>query len=286
MKQRYLFPIVILAWLLFLLSCDKIEPPYVVATGGTVDPGGNIIKKVLVEEYTGHQCPNCPRGAVVVDQIQKTYGSKVIVMSVHAGFFARTSSTGYYTAEYRTIPGTEMDNFFGLSNAGLPKGMINRSGFNTNHLLGPDDLSSVVAAAINMPAPMSLQITNTYHDASFLAQIQVEAKTITKIKRKLMLSVFIVQDSIISPQKNGLPELGPDVLVNFVHRHVLRAAVNGTWGEELHAGQQDIPTGTSFTKSYQYTMNPAWNAKHIGIVAFVYDGENYEILQAAEKHLK
>ncbi|MDP2422891.1 MAG: Omp28 family outer membrane lipoprotein [Bacteroidales bacterium] len=285
MKQRILFIVLLLVGLFIQQSCDKIELPYVVATNVPVDPGGNVIKKVLIEEFTGHQCPNCPRGAVAVEQIKQTYGSRIVVMSVHAGLFARTSSTGYFTMDYRAVSGTELDNFFGVSEVSLPKGMVNRAGFNINHRLGPDDLAGVVANALEGTAVMDVKITNNYNAALLTAQIKVEVKALASLTRKLMLSIFIVEDSIVSPQKNSYPDLGPDVIINYVHRHVLRAAVNGTWGEVLHSGNNELPAQTLYTKIYDYTIKNTWNANNIGVVAFVYDGDTYEVVQAAEKHL-
>ena len=59
---------------LLLVSCDKIETPNQKppAVYNCISPLTQIVKtntttsnfrKVLLEDYTGHTCPNCPRAA-------------------------------------------------------------------------------------------------------------------------------------------------------------------------------------------------------------------------------
>ena len=52
----------------------------------------------------------------------------------------------------------------------------------------------------------------------------------------------------------------------YIHNHVLRAAVNGTWGEKV-----TVAPGQSETKTYQLPLDSSWNPAHVAIVAFVYD---------------
>ena len=100
---KYLFGAAIL---LLIQACDKIEAPYregaVVVSGtndSTVVIGSDTIvfpsdtasprKKVLVEDYTGHLCGNCPyAGLLLNDTLRGIYGDKFITVSVHSGFFA------------------------------------------------------------------------------------------------------------------------------------------------------------------------------------------------------
>jgi len=55
----------ILSSILIITSCDIVEGPYL--TDETINPidttTNTYVKKVLVEDFTGHKCPNCPDAA-------------------------------------------------------------------------------------------------------------------------------------------------------------------------------------------------------------------------------
>jgi hypothetical protein len=45
---------------LILGACDKIEEPYLVKTDGSGPAPGEKVRKIILEEFTGHICVNCP----------------------------------------------------------------------------------------------------------------------------------------------------------------------------------------------------------------------------------
>ena len=116
---------IIIAVILVIVSCDKVND--------VRDPNAEVIKgnrKVLVEDYTGHKCGNCPAAADTLKYLTKKYPGQVIALAIHAGFFANINTTTYPT-DFRNSTGTAYDNQFGVSLAGNPNGLINRAGFGT-----------------------------------------------------------------------------------------------------------------------------------------------------------
>ena len=65
----------------------------------------------------------------------------------------------------------------------------------------------------------------------------------------------------------------PDGSVNheYVHSHVLRTAINGTWGEPFEAVQ-----GTTVSKVFTLKLNPTWNTDQLSMVAFVYNNQGVQ----------
>ena len=60
-------------------------------------------------------------------------------MEIHCGDFAIPDASGDYTADYRTTTGDAFNLVFGMSDAGLPNGMVNSIGFPTiSHVLYSD----------------------------------------------------------------------------------------------------------------------------------------------------
>ena len=100
--------------------------------------------------------------------------------------------------------------------------------------------------------------------------------------------LYVVEDSITNWQL-FYAQCSPTSVAydeqNYVHRHVLRGSVNGTWGEQVSANTT-IPVGTKITKTYTKVLDPSWNDKHIYLVAFVHDNVTKEVLQVEEIHLK
>ena len=90
------------------------------------------------------------------------------------------------------------------------------------------------------------------------------------------LQLWLVEDSITAMQL--MPDGSPNK--DYVHMHVFRDAINGTWGQDLTAVNA---MGWNPVVSYQYTLNESWNRKHLWLIAFVYDDSG--VLQVIRKHL-
>ena len=295
-KTNYIFKmalaVVASSWM--LTSCDKIDEPYVIKKE-IVDTAQcpvpdfpavtNPEKRVLLEDYTGHTCVNCPRAAVTAHDLKQQYGEQLVVVAVHAGFFAKPLSAPF-DYDFRTAAGTTWDDFFGIGKVGNPNGMVNRTGYPAQHILSPSAWGNAIAAAVTAPPLAELQILSDFDDET--SKLCVHAKTtfLQNISnREIKLSVVIVEDSIIQAQKNNDAQVGTTPQIDdYLHMHVLRGAVNSPWGEIILA--KGAASGDPLVKSYQiklegfnkYEVDPS----NCRVVAFLYDGETYEVLQVSE----
>jgi len=264
--------------LVIFQSCDKIDGPYTAPVPAKEWYG----KRILIEDYTGHTCINCPAAALVASNLKTLYGDKVIVMSVHAGFFAQLSVPPFDTNDFRTEAGDAWDMFFGNSNAGNPNGLINRVGFPTNSQKNnPNEWAAKVDSMLKDLPEVDITITPSYNAATRTLNGQVKTKFLKTIKRKLKLQIVVTQDSIIAPQK----DISLGNIINYVHRHMLRKSVNGNWGSNLTDGTVFTPVDTELSQNMLLVFNPAWYGKNYTVVAFVYDDNTKEVLQVAEKEL-
>ena len=291
MKYRVIF-LAFLALFLIWQACDIIDDPIIQQPGGNGGNGNDtipdtiiVVKRVLIEEFTGHHCPNCPGGALAVESLIAEYGDQIVAVSVHTNYFGRPTVS--FPADYRTTAGTAIDIFFGME-AGLPSGMVNRSGYPSGtHSLGPDELHGRVIEMLEDEPVLDVTMALEYNASNRNAELVVNVKTLAEIQRTMYLSVFITEDSIVSPQKNNNPAHGPTPeILDYVHRHVLRDAVNDTWGDVLCDGSLLLPPGTAYSTTFNYTLAAEWVENQCAFVAFVYDGETYEVLQAVEVKVK
>lgn len=282
MKKIFYLPAILLLFSLSFAGCDKIEPPYQEGGGGQVT---DDTRKILLEDYTGHSCVNCPGGARMGHELVHLYKGQVIMIGVHAGYFARPKAAPF-DADYRTEAGTAWDNFFGISAAGNPMGMVNRVNNQGAYNVTAANWATAAGLAAQEKAALSLGIKTTYNSTSRNLKVELDSKMIRPLDKKLMLIACIIEDSIVSAQSNNDPNVGTTPTIpDYVHRHVLRGSINSPWGEELaSAGQATV--NATFSKTYTLDLNSAYNDKHVSIVAFVYDDTSKEILQVEEKKIR
>jgi len=278
MKIRYIFVIVIL--LAFVInSCDKVSPPYVEARDYC---SGN--KKVLVEDYTGHGCVNCPGAAVLAHELNDKFCNRLVIIGVHAGYFAQPNfeDNPLFAADYTTEAGNTWDSFFGNSSLGNPNGLIDRVKGANGYVLYPASWGETIDPLLAQPAKALMTISNNFDEGNNTLTTTVKTEFQTVMAGTYKLIVCITQDNIVSPQKNNDENIGETPIdENYVHNHVLRKAINGSWGENLSA-TGEVETNTTYEKTYTQVFANDWIPKDCHIVAFVYDESNKTVLQVEE----
>ncbi len=272
----------IFAFAIILTSCDKIEPPY--KQGNQQTNPETITRKVLLEDYTGHTCVNCPLAAKSAIALQESYGGKMIMLAIHAGFFAWPQGAPFNN-DYRTAAGEAWDQFFAISAEGNPNGMVNRKKTGGNYVVPPGQWGTQVAAIIEDPAVLKLEIETSFNEGSRKLDIILKSTLLSAADGNYKIIACIVEDSIVSAQRNNESTVGPTPTIpDYVHRHMLRENVNGIWGEDfITAGQA---SASANTKNYSLTLNGNYDANNVSVVSFVYNASTYEIIQVEEKKLK
>lgn len=227
-------------------------------------------RAILIEDFTGQRCINCPTGTEIIHGIVVTYGEdNVIAVGIHSGplgFAGNSKTVGLMTDtgnEYYTRWDKE-------NKMGQPWVVFNRKTSPDSHY---NNWAAMVGTIISEKANLSVKIANAYDAATRTLTTTVGADGVNgTVNGKLQ--VWIVEDGVKALQ------MMPDGRANkeYVHNHVFRAAVNGTWGEDV-----TVKEGETTTKQYSYKLPEAWNADNIAIVAFVYNDGGVE--NVAKKHL-
>lgn len=267
------------------ISCDKIDEPF--STKIEIDTSNNNTakKRVLLEDYTGHTCVNCPGAAVIAHDLKTIYKDRLIIIAVHAGWFSNPTASGEFTNDFRTPEGTEWDTYFGISAVGNPNGMVDRKGLSeTKHILSPSAWAEAVGTALNDPLQLNITIENDYNSSNRSLNTEVSIDFLATIDKNLKLIVAITEDGIIAPQKNNNEEIGTvPVISDYEHNHMLRAVINSTWGTQVATAGTSNPE--TLKKSFTYTLDEKLNAGNCSVVAFVYDNDTKEVLQVAQEEL-
>lgn len=248
------------------------------ASCSNIDEGDRLIyvkpaevgRAILIEDFTGQRCINCPTGTEIINGIVDTYGEdNVIAVGIHSGplgFAGNSKTVGLMTDtgnEYYTRWDKE-------NKMGQPWVIFNRKTSPDSHY---NNWAAMVGTIISEKANLSVKIDNAYDAATRTLTTTVEADGVNgTVNGKLQ--VWIVEDGVPALQ------MMPDGSANkeYIHNHVFRAAVNGTWGEDV-----TVKEGETTTKQYSYKLPEAWNADNIAVVAFVYNDSGVE--NVAKKHL-
>lgn len=276
-------------------SCDIIEGPYDEQL--VIDSTSSPVRNILLEDYTGHQCGNCPCAAKEAINLANLYNGRIIVVATHVGFFARTNATGKFTYDFKTQTGNELDAYFQVDAVGLPRGLINRKQYNSSLILNPSGWASAVSSLLDtdgdskvdtLKPAVDIEIDPSYNSTSRTVTADINLEYLEAGNNNHHVVLYVVEDSITNWQL-FYAQCSPTSVAydeqNYVHRHVLRGSVNGTWGEQVSANTT-IPVGTKITKTYTKVLDPSWNDKQIYLVAFVHDNVTKEVLQVEEVHLK
>ena len=241
-----------------LVSCDEIDKDdrYIKVDAGIVTPPDNpddpdyptsVPRSVLIEDFTGQDCPNCPDAVPVIDMLEEAYPGRVVVVAIHSGKVL-PASLGNMALQ------TELGEQY-YKDAGSPAQPAGRIGGSSDTYL-PTDWVVPVQNVLRQMSPVSLKIENVYDEASRKVSVSVNAYGVDDVSGSLQL--WLIEDGIMAPQS----VLG--TVKMYEHNHVLRAAVNGAYGEPF-----TIAKGEEKTVDADAVLESHWVPNHMSVVAFV-----------------
>ena len=275
MKKIFVF-ITVLAATIFA-GCDRIEGPYLVpseneevtVTFPDLDVN-NVYRKVLIEEFTGHRCMNCPNGHQKLEELHECFGDTLVAVGIHVGALAAPNAAEGYPYDFRTEVGNELAHEFSID--GIPAAIINRvyeaggwSIVRWQSKINAVDRSKPLAA---------IQLINEYNAQTGMLKANAQVTLLEPCPNQLRLAFYLIEDGIVKPQLNGT-----EYVENYVHNHVLRASLNGTYGTLLNTNGY-LETGKGYTLANKINMSGHdWNPANCTVVAILYDRTAGDVLQ-------
>lgn len=261
---------------LTFVGCDVIEGPYmnlseredVTVVFPDLKPD-EVYRKVLMEEYTGHRCSNCPAAHQVLDQLHSVYGDTLVIVGIHATSLASTNLD--YPYDFRTGVGDQLANDFGIN--AIPAAVFNRENDHPGGL-GKDEWMGKLRELDRSSVPAAIQLINEYSASAASLKVNAKVTMLEEYEHPLYLSLFLIEDGIVQPQLSGMT-----MIPEYTHNHVLRAALNGTYGAYLTTdGLLEKDNAYTYGSSISF-LEHDWNAANCTVVAFLYDRTNGKVLQ-------
>lgn len=264
--MKKLFSIAILsAMVLGMASCDKIDDPVkpIIVTGGG--------KTVLLNDYTGVRCVNCPAAAELAHELQDVYGDRLIVMSIHAGYLSAPMGPNN---DFRTEEGTIWYNGQSVN----PLGSVDRTMLVEGYTLGKDQWEESVRSAFDEPQSFELTLFTQYDSESRSVTTNVIAEPMVETAADFYMTACIVEDSIIGNQT-----VPGGVNTEYVHRHVFRKTFNGANGTSLFNGVA-APLD-SFSSMFSTTLDENFNENQCYVLVYIFDNNTKKIYQTVQEKL-
>ena len=268
--MKKLFPIFATATLiLFAMGCDKIDinnthKPVAPTSGG---------KTVLIKDFTGVRCVNCPAAADYVHELQHLLGEdRIFVLSVHAGFLA--TPVGQFT-DFRTEEGTLWYN----NHDSNPLFAVDYVALTDGNTLNVEQIDTPVSIALDEPQLFDIVINNNYDEATRHLTVQNTFTPAGDGEGKYYATVCLVEDSIV-----GWQTVPGGVDKEYVFRNVFRGTLNGADGELVSDGTFFF--GDSFTTTNSIEIDSTYNADQCYILTYLYNYADGKIVQTAMEKIK
>ena len=216
---------------------------------------------VLLEEFTGQSCINCPKAHEAVKTLQQQYGTSIIPVSIHAGSFAIPD--GMFGETFQGLRTEEGDLYaMQLGNPAPPCGVINRNS-GVKHDI--NEWAALVRNELARPTPLDIQINAHCVDG------KLQASSMLRSSEPIngYLQLWVLEDSIVSIQLDG-----SKTITDYVHNNVYRAALNGVGGQSV-----SLQANVYEEVAASIPIRDKWNPGKLSIVGFVYDDKG--VIQAA-----
>ncbi len=246
---------------------------------------------VLIEEFTGVTCPQCPAGHEVLKNILAANPGQVAILGIQPIGNAQSrpfDRDGVKTRhDNRTQAGTDIGSAIYGGIASLPQAGFDRisDAGAVSALFLRSEWPSRVDARKVVATKANITIRSSYNSSNRQAAITVRVAYTGAVSMPQKLSVAITEDKIIDVQELAVSPGHED---NYEHEHVLRDVLTTSTGSSILSGMSTIPAGQVYERTFTYTIPEEWNPDNCNVVAFVANSDpgSQEVLQAAQKALK
>ncbi|MFT4758512.1 MAG: hypothetical protein ACI9XO_000101 [Paraglaciecola sp.] len=269
-----------------LFACDEIAPvisPQVPVGSDVCElevDVANQERNVIIEEFTGVRCINCPSGAEEIENIIAEIGDRVKPVALHAGEFSPPYPESLY--DFRTTDGTGLFNFIGPAFA-YPASAVNRVAHNPSNniipVIGKDNWQPLVISELAKPLTIKLGIAHIYKADSM--KLDICAKVFPQIDitdEDVRVTVMITENDIIDYQST---EQGKKS--DYKHKHVMREIVSAAEGNLI---TEAMTAGAEISLAFTTTIPADWNVDNCEIVVMVHKGgDAKDVFQVETAHL-
>ncbi len=267
--------------LLLIGGCDVIEDPVIPltinyrgeATPPSFDPIFTGDQHVLLEDFTAHQCGNCPPAGALAEQIAEAHDGRVHLLAVHAGSLAALSDAPFDTDWTNPESNAYWQQLAFQVN---PIGRVNRRG-GPAEIASPNNWTSLVNSELALTPDAHLQgiiipdptVNNDVH-------IHAHVTFANALSGEIRLALLVSESHLMAAQLNYQSD--PEVVEDFEHNHMLRGSLSGADGLVIAT---DPSAGSTIQLNYTLVWKTEWAMENSHILAVLTNADG-EVLNCLE----
>jgi hypothetical protein len=264
-------------------SCEEIGP--VIDLTGTFDADTTYVtteveapqvKNVLLEEFTGVRCVNCPKGHEILDELETQYGSRFIAVSAHSEFQSEPYDDD---PDLNNPDADDLEELLGPVFA-KPSGSVDRKAFPGESLaMFRGKWATYVAQQMTATTPVNISINIDYDESIRAASASVTLHYTAEDTLDSRLTVMVLEDNIQTIQLDD-----PAIDSSYVQMRVLRKILPSVSGMPLTVSRE---AGRVIVRSFKIDVPADWNDENLRLIAFVHRSEQtMEVLHVQQERIK
>lgn len=291
------------------VSCEEEEPPglnlkpslavldttYVTATVPAAQPKG-----VLIEDFSGVRCVNCPQAHDIVNGLIAANPVRVSSLTIHPT--GQTLTIPYSIAkgdaheskyDFSTDEGKQLGQIGIVSS--LPIGDVNRKLFpditDGNRLVDRSKWAGYVSQELALPTPVNIDSATSATRSGNKVTVKIKLVYTANVTDTHFVSIALMESKLHDPQEGRNGSGAAYTIEDYDHERVFRKMITPVNGDMLKDKKDMVPLvpGRVFEKTYEYIIPPLdtntpragiIDASNLSVVVFVHEGTGKTVLNA------
>lgn len=266
-------------------ATDSYDSTYMLSSAdiGTLTSDAH---NVLVEEFTGQNCNNCPSAHETLLAQKTAHPGRVFVVGMYLFNIPQAIPPSGAAYDFRDSVATRVGNDLYGGISALPSGGVDRlpgaSGIANDRTLWTGNINS----QLNIPDSMNLSLSSSYDAANNIATIIAKVTFTQNVSTKQNLNIMLTEDGM-----KDLQEFPDGVHSGYEFTDVFRDMISTpVLGDPILDTVATKMKGRVFKRTYYYKVKstkPAIIPANCHVVAFISNsgGTEKRIIQSAQAKL-
>jgi hypothetical protein len=269
-----------------LHSCEEIGPNIDLTSDTSADTTYIAtqvetpqVKNVLLEEFTGVRCVNCPQAHELIENLESQHGERLVAVSDHSEDLAEPYDGDQ---DLRAPEAQQFEDLFGGA-AGKPSGTVDRRLYSgeSSLIVFTNKWAGYINQQLSQSSPVNIHLETDFNANSRDLEVVVTLHYTAEETEENKLTVLLLEDGIVTQQV--FP--GGVIDSHYVQNQVLRKALPSTNGAAVTASK--VPGRVVVQTLTAENLPSIWNVENMRVVALVHrSGGTMDVLQAVEKEVE
>jgi hypothetical protein len=254
----------------------SVDSDYIITTIPTAQ-----LKNILIEEFTGVTCSNCPKGAVDLAKIEVANAPRVLVAKIHNNVQAKPIKV--------TDPDLRCNDADAIASAlgfvAKPSAAIDRlQNVGADYTFSISALAGIVSTQLTKTTPVNINISKLV--IADTVNLETRLTFTDTTSKKLSYNIYLLEDDVEATQDSfDVANLSKIEIEDYLHEKILRKSITPVnIGTALPDVLQQI--GKVYLRSIQFTKpSGVIKINNCTILVFVQNRETKEIIHCQKLKL-